>query len=169
MKAWKSSPGGCWRFWIRPTFAGWQWTCGSTGAGNGTLKRSLLLSLIKARKLDRPGSLFTLIGRSTFSAAQFLVNELERYTNAVFVGQRSGGKANSYGDSRKIILPHSGITVRVSTLWWQEDPRDAREWKAPDIAAELSSSDYRDNVDPALQAVLNYRPEPSVSERMAMP
>jgi tetratricopeptide (TPR) repeat protein len=135
--------------------------------GDGNLNRSLLLSLIKARKLDRPGSLFTLIGRSTFSAAQFLVNQLERYTNAVFVGEPSGGKANSYGDSRKIVLPHSGITVRVSTLWWQEDPRDPREWKAPDIAAELSSSEYRDNVDPALQAVLNYRPEPSVDQQMA--
>src|SRR3954465_6178977 len=135
--------------------------------GNGSLNRPLMLSLIKARKLDQAGSLFVLIGRSTFSAAQFLVNELERYTNALFVGEPSGGKANSYGDSRKITLPHSGITVRVSTLWWQEDPRDPREWKAPDIAAELSSSDYRDNVDPALQAVLNYSPEPSVSERMA--
>jgi tetratricopeptide (TPR) repeat protein len=135
--------------------------------GDGTLNRPLLLSLIKARKLDRPGKLFAIIGRSTFSAAQFLVNELERYTDAVFVGEPSGGKVNSYGDSRKIILPNSGITVRVSTLWWQEDPRDKRQWKGPDIAAELTSSDYRSNRDPALDAVLAYRPEPSVVERMA--
>src|SRR3954451_5910164 len=135
--------------------------------GNGSLNRALILSLIKARKLDRAGSLFVLIGRSTFSAAQFLVNELERYTNALFVGEPSGGKANSYGDSRKIMLPHSGITVRVSTLWWQVDERDKRQWKAPDIAAELTSSDYRNNVDPALQAVLDYRAEPTVSDRMA--
>jgi tetratricopeptide (TPR) repeat protein len=107
------------------------------------------------------------IGRSTFSAAQFLVNELEQYTDAVFLGEPSGGKVNSYGDSRKITLPKSGITVRVSTLWWQEDERDQRQWKAPDIAAELSSTDYRNNVDPALQAILNYRREPSVGERMA--
>jgi tetratricopeptide (TPR) repeat protein len=137
--------------------------------GDGTLNRSLIRSLIKARKLDPPGSLFVLIGRSTFSAAQFLVNELEIYSNAIFVGEPTGGKANSYGDSRKIVLPHSGITVRVSTLWWQEDERDTREWKAPDIAAELTASDYRNNVDPALQAVLSYRPEPALSELMAEP
>jgi len=135
--------------------------------GNGSLNRPLVLSLIKARKLGHAGSLFVLVGRSTFSAAQFLVNELEHYTNALFVGEPSGGKANSYGDSRKIILPHSGITVRVSTLWWQVDERDKRQWKSPDIAAELTSSDYRNNLDPALQAVLDYRPEPSVSDRMA--
>ena len=137
--------------------------------GDGTLNPPLIVSLIKARKLDQPGSLFVIIGRGTFSAAQFLMNELEHFTNAVFVGEPSGGKVNSYGDSRRITLPNSGITVRVSTLWWQEDPRDTRQWKAPDIAAELGSADYRDNVDPALQAVLAYRREPTVADRMAEP
>jgi tetratricopeptide (TPR) repeat protein len=47
------------------------------------------------------------------------------------------------------------------------DERDKRQWKSPDIAAELTSSDYRNNLDPALQAVLDYRAEPSVSDRMA--
>lgn len=135
--------------------------------GDGYLNRPLIRSLIRARKLDQPGSLFVVIGRSTFSAAQFLVNELEQFTDAVFVGEPSGGKVNSYGDSRKITLPNSGLTVRVSTLWWQEDERDQRQWKAPDIAAELGSSDYRNSVDPALEAILNYRPEPSVGARMA--
>ena len=60
--------------------------------GDGTLNRPLLLSLIKARKLEGPGKLFVIIGRSTFSAAQFLVNQLEAYTDAVFVGEPSGGK-----------------------------------------------------------------------------
>jgi tetratricopeptide (TPR) repeat protein len=51
-------------------------------------------------------------------------------------------------------------------LWWQEDPRDSREWKAPDIAAELTSHDYRNNRDPAMEAVREYRAEPSLAERM---
>jgi tetratricopeptide (TPR) repeat protein len=133
--------------------------------GNGMLNRPLVRSLIGS-KLEGPGKLFVLIGRSTFSAAQFLVNDLEQYTDAVFVGEPSGGKANSYGDSRKITLPHSGLTVRVSTLWWQEDPRDTREWKAPDVAAELTSDAYLNNRDPALEAVRSYRAEPPLIERM---
>jgi hypothetical protein len=135
--------------------------------GDGTLNPPLLASLIKARRLNGPGKLFAIVGRGTFSAAQFLVNELEQYTDAVFVGEPTGGKVNSYGDSRKIVLPHSGLTVRVSTLWWQEDPRDLRPWTAPDIAAELTSSDYRNNVDPAYQAVLAYTPERPLAEGMA--
>ncbi|HEY8196161.1 MAG TPA: tetratricopeptide repeat protein [Gemmatimonadales bacterium] len=134
--------------------------------GNGTLNAPLLLSLIKARKLDGPGKLFAIIGRSTFSAAQFMVNDLERYTDAVFVGEPSGGKPNSYGDSRKITLPHSGITVRVSIYWWQEEPWDTRQWKAPDLAAELTSANYRANMDPALKAAVEYRAEPPIADRM---
>ncbi len=132
--------------------------------GNGELNRPLLLGLIRSRKVDQKGRLFVLVGRSTWSAAQMLVNELERYTNAIFVGEPTGGKANSYGDSRRITLPNSGITVRVSTLWWQGDERDRRPWTAPRVAADLTFEDYRRNNDPALKAVLSYVPGKSLAE-----
>lgn len=132
--------------------------------GNGGLNRPLLRGIIKSNKIDQRGKLFTIVGRSTWSAAQFLVNELERYTNTIFVGEPTGGKVNSYGDSRKITLPNSGITVRVSTLWWQRDERDTRQWTAPEIAADLSFEDYRKNIDTALEAVLSYVPQKPLPE-----
>src|SRR6185369_15309256 len=63
--------------------------------GNGSLNKPLLLGIIKS-KIDQRGKLFTIVGRSTWSAAQFLVNDLERYTNTIFVGEPTGGKVNSY-------------------------------------------------------------------------
>jgi tetratricopeptide (TPR) repeat protein len=131
--------------------------------GNGEFNRPLLLGIIRS-KIDQKGKLFTIVGRSTWSAAQFLTNELEKYTNTIFVGEPTGGKVNSYGDSRKITLPNSGITVRVSTLWWQEDERDTRQWTAPQIAADLTFEDYRDNNDPALRAILNYVPKKPLAD-----
>jgi tetratricopeptide (TPR) repeat protein len=130
--------------------------------GNGDFVPAIVRALVKARPLDVDGRLFVLTGRATFSAAQFLVNDLERMTNAVFVGEPTGGKANSYGDSRKIVLPHSGITVRVSILWWQVDERDHRPWTAPAVAADLTFADYRANRDPALAAALAYQPQPGL-------
>ena len=132
--------------------------------GNGELNRPILIGIIRSQKLDQKGRLFTIIGRSTWSAAQSLVNELERYTNTIFVGEPSGGKVNSYGDSRRITLPNSGITVRVSTLWWQGDERDRRPWTAPHVAADLTFEDYRSNSDPALQAALRYVPGKTLSD-----
>ena len=127
--------------------------------GNGAFNLPLLRAIIKADKIDQPGRLFAIIGRSTWSAGQFLVDQLERYTNAILVGEPTGGKVNSYGDSRKITLPNSGVTVRVSTLWWQGDERDHRQSTAPEISAELTFADYRTNTDPALKAILAYAPK----------
>jgi len=132
--------------------------------GNGGLLRPLEIGIIKS-KLDQKGKLFTIIGRSTWSAAQFLLNDLEKYTNTLFVGEPSGSKGNAYGDSRKITLPNSKITVRASVYYWQDwSPWDTRRWTAPHLATELSSEDYRSNTDPALKAILNFTSYRSLTE-----
>ena len=134
------------------------------GGGNNTLNGRVVIELIKS-KLNQRGKFFVITGRDTFSAAQNLVNQLEKYTNAIFVGEPTAAHPNHYGDSRPFTLPNSKITVRASTLWWQDlDPRDTRFWTAPEIAADLSSEDYRNGRDTALQAVLEYAPNSSLSE-----
>lgn len=134
--------------------------------GNGTLLPPLVAALVKS-KINKPNKFFTLIGRSTFSAAQFLVNNLERYSNTIFVGEPSGSKGNIYGDSRRIYMPNSGITVRTSIYYWQDwHPLDTREWTAPHLTAELSSEDYRANVDPALRLITNHIAQKSLSDSL---
>jgi len=137
------------------------------GGGNGALNRPLVLALIRAERLDARGHLFVLIGRRTFSAAQFLATELENWTDAIFVGEPTASRGNQYGDSYRITLPNSGVTVRVSTLYWQlSDPRDTRPWTPPEVATDLSFADYQANRDPALEAALTWMPEPPLAERM---
>ena len=132
--------------------------------GNNVLLRPLVLGLIKS-KLNRRGSLFLIMGRSTWSAAQSLLNQLEDYTDVLFVGEPSGSKGNHYGDSRRITLPNSGVTARVSVYYWQDwMPWDVRPWTAPHVTAELTSEDYRAGDDPALKAVLAYAPRAPLSQ-----
>ncbi|MDQ4120349.1 MAG: S41 family peptidase [Acidobacteriota bacterium] len=132
--------------------------------GNGMLFRPLETAIIKS-KINERGKLFVLMGRSTWSASQFLLNNLEEYTNVIFVGEPSASKGNVYGDSRRITLPNSGMTVRVSVYYWQDwAPWDTRFWTAPEIAAEFSSEDYRANRDPGMEAILNYSPKKSLTE-----
>lgn len=128
----------------------------NNGGGNNGLNRAPIIALIKS-KWDVPGRLFVITGRATFSAAQNFVNEFEKYTTAIFVGEPTAAHPNAYGDNRAITLPNSKIDVRVSTLYWQDmDPRDERLWTAPQIAAELTSEDFRLGRDPMLEAVINY-------------
>jgi hypothetical protein len=137
------------------------------GGGDNYLNRPIVHGLIKSSKLNQKGKLFAIIGRATFSAAQNLVNELDKHMNVIFVGEPTGGKPNHYGDAAGITLPNSQITFYASTLWWQDmDPRDDRPWIGPQITAELSLDDYRNNRDPALDAILNFSPSKSLSEHL---
>lgn len=132
--------------------------------GNGGLLRPLVTGILKS-KVDQPGKLFVIMGRSTWSAAQFLLNDLEKWANVIFVGEPSGSKGNHYGDSRKITLPDSGITVRVSIYQWLDwSPWDLRPWTAPHLTAELTAEDYRNNADPALKAIQSYTPQKPLAE-----
>jgi len=109
--------------------------------GNGGYNRFLIHALIREPKFRQPGHLFALIGRRTFSAATMLCNALELHTNAFFIGEMSGGKPVGWGDSKKLLLPSSGLTVRVSSLYWQQtDPRDERPGVSVEIDAPPSSS-----------------------------
>ncbi len=137
------------------------------GGGNNFLNRPLLRGIIRTTKIDQPGKLFVILGRQTFSAAQDFVDELENYTNVIFVGEPTGESPNQFGDPASVVLPNSGLTIRASTLWWQfTDPRDTRKWTGPKIAAELTSADYRNNVDPAMNAILNYVPKKGLIEQL---
>ncbi|MGZ5488079.1 MAG: hypothetical protein ACXWF4_06075 [Candidatus Aminicenantales bacterium] len=127
------------------------------GGGNNYLSRGLVLALLGAKDLNRYGRLFTLIGRNTFSAAVSLVSALERWSETIFVGEPTGNVPSQYGDARKYPLPHSGLTVRLSSVYWRDAEVDERRpWVAPDIAVGLSWSDFAAGRDPALEAALAY-------------
>ena len=124
--------------------------------GNNYLGQPLLHALIRSAA-DRPGGLFVLTDRGTFSAAVNLAADIERHTHAVFVGEPTGAPPNHAGDPEQVTLAASGLVVQVSDLYWQgSDPRDARPWIYPDVPVAVSYSDFAAGNDPVLQAALDY-------------
>lgn len=122
--------------------------------GDNSLNRSFLHALIRCSALQTPGSFFVIIGRNTFSAAMMFAIDLEKHTNAIFVGEPTGARPNHYGDSRKLRLPNSGLTLRVSTLYWQySGPKDDRPWLPPHVPVPFVSNDDRMGRDPALEKI----------------
>lgn len=125
------------------------------GGGNGGFNKLILLPIVKSR-YDTPGHLYILTGRRTFSAAQMLVTEFQKYSTAIFVGEPTASKGNHFGDSYKIVLPNSKVTFRVSTLWHQYlDSRDKRTMIPPQIPIALTFQDYATGRDPVLKAALS--------------
>lgn len=106
-------------------------------------------------QINRQDHLFVLIGRQTFSAATLFAVDLEQATQAIFVGEPTGGRPNLYADTTPVVLPNSGISVMVSTIYWERSSADdERDWIAPDIPVMLTSAEFFDGHDPALNAIL---------------
>ncbi|HKG43551.1 MAG TPA: S41 family peptidase [Gaiellaceae bacterium] len=117
-----------------------------------------LLRALRARSVNRPGRLVVLIGRSTFSAAENFITDLERRTRVTFVGETSGGSPNLYGDVERVDLASAGLSVNVAGVYWQKSfAADTRVAIEPKVAVTLSSSAYFRGRDPALAAALAYR------------
>jgi len=126
--------------------------------GNELWGRPLVDGLACRSAINRPGRLFALIGRRTYSAAVCLCADLERRTNVIFAGEATGSSPNFLGESSTTALPWSGLSLGVSRLRWQtSDPWDRRLWIPAEIPAPLASADERENRDPALEAVLAFR------------
>lgn len=138
------------------------------GGGNNYKNKPIVTGIIETEKINQLGSLFVIIGRRTFSACQNLVNELDNYTNAIFVGEPTSENINFYGDNRAVDLPNSKLHVRLSFAWWQDKPQwENGPWTAPHVAVEMSFEDFRTNHDPVLDVALNFSDDNFILDPMA--
>jgi hypothetical protein len=129
------------------------------GGGNNYLNQPLVHAILRRPAFDRAGRLFVIVDRGTFSAAVSLSTDLERETNALFVGEPTGGAPDSPGDPARLRLPASELGVRISTVMWNgSDPRDPRAFIAPDLPAMSTFADWLARKDPALDAIRAYQP-----------
>jgi hypothetical protein len=123
------------------------------GGGNSSVADPLFAGLRSRRFLSDSGRLFALIGSGTFSSALLNSITLKRELGAILVGEPTGGRPNGYGEVRTFNLPNSGLQVSYSTKFFRSWPEGDPESLFPDIAAAISSTDYRDGRDPVLDAV----------------
>ena len=144
------------------------------GGGNNHLLAPLIEGA-RASKLNRPGGLYVLIGRQTFSAAQNFVNRMENSTQVLFAGEPTGASPNLVCETETYHLPNTGLAVLISTRRWQDSvPNDHRIWTMPDIPAPLTFDDYVNGRDPVIAAVLAFdssglRPAPDLAQRWRRP
>lgn len=98
--------------------------------------------------------LFVITGRNTFSAASLFAAELEKRTDATFVGEPMGGSPNLFGNPDDVLLPYSGLDVTVASEYFvRSTPDDPRLTIEPDIEVEPTSADWFAGRDPAMEAI----------------
>jgi hypothetical protein len=132
--------------------------------GNGDLRNGFIADLVRAQ--DDDTQLFVLAGRGTFSASEFILEDLDRLTDAIFIGEPASSRPISYGDAYQSKLPNSGIAVRTSIRYWQSG-QDRRPYIPIDVATPFTFADYVAGRDPALEVALAYRPGPDLLEQLS--
>jgi len=130
------------------------------GGGNNYKNKAIIKGILASKKINVEGRLYVILGRRTFSAAQNLVNEIDNYTNVIFVGEPTAENVNFYGDTRQVVLPNSKVPTYLSFAWWQDKPQwENADWTLPDFPVEMSFEQYKNNEDPVLDKALNFNGE----------
>ena len=128
----------------------------NNGGGNTELNINLLEVLL-SKKINIQGKSFTIIGRSTFSAAQNLTNVIEKYTQTIFIGERTSSKPHFIGEVNPFALPYSGLMVSSSNIYHQYGySTDTRKWTAPDIYVEFDFQHFKNGTDPVMEEIIKF-------------
>jgi hypothetical protein len=121
--------------------------------GNGSLAGPLIDALRDDPRINKPGGLTVMIGRENVSAGTIVAGAMDRDTQAVLVGEQTPARADNFlCDCHDIVLPNSGFTVTVPTVFLHNG--DTRDSVAPDVPMSLSAADFFAGKDPVLDAVL---------------
>ncbi|GJL65162.1 MAG: hypothetical protein NPIRA05_01330 [Nitrospirales bacterium] len=114
---------------------------------------------LSSSEFNEYGRLYILMGRTTFSAAQLFLHRFEELTYATFVGEPSGAKPSHFGDSRRVQLENSGLTLRLSTIYWHSWlANDFRDAIRPHLSVAYNANHYFEGTDPTLEAVIAHEP-----------
>jgi tetratricopeptide (TPR) repeat protein len=127
--------------------------------GDRNVSQQLANLVIGNDRLDRPGRLFVLTSRKTFSAAVMFLSLMECKTSAVIVGEPTGQGPFFSAHPRPVVLPQSGIEINISRYYNRcaliDDSLDSIQ---PDVAVAYTYEDYLAGRDPMMEAVLSYEP-----------
>jgi hypothetical protein len=125
--------------------------------GTNSYIMQLVHEIIKHDSINKKGNLFLITSKKTFSAALDCATWIEFHCNPIFVGEPTGAAPNHYADPDFSYLPNSKILLMISKYYWQDSwPWDNRKCIEPNINVDLSSVDYFNYKDPAINEIFKY-------------
>lgn len=124
--------------------------------GVSVLLDPLISKLSHNENINKKGNLFVLIGKNAFSASVRNCLSFKENTNAIFVGEPTGGIVNCTSNFRIVPLPNSKLTfsyaIEVTKV---SDKYDGPI--IPDIMVNQNFQDYINGIDDIYEAAKNYK------------
>ena len=117
-------------------------------------REHLIYKLIFMPALNRAGNLFVITGRGAFSAGMTNITDFRRETEAILVGEPTGGRPNGYQENHMFTLPLSKLRVSCSMLKYRFQPESETDAVFPDQRIDPDWPLFRAGKDAALQWIL---------------
>lgn len=124
------------------------------GGGSSVQGTEFIRRLAEYCKQNSDLKLYVVLGRKTFSSAVINAMDFKNMTNAVFVGEETGGKPNHFGEVKSFKLPSSEVWVNYSTKYFVKSTEDMNTI-VPDVLIESNFIDYKNGIDPVYEWIRN--------------
>lgn len=124
------------------------------GGGNSSQGTKFIRKLSKNR-FNGNGDIYVIVGRQTFSSAIINTVDFINNTDAIIIGEGTGGRPNHYGEVKRFVLPESKLVVNYSTRYFTLTEEDL-PFIAPDIEAPMFFWQFMKGTDPAMNAIRNH-------------
>jgi hypothetical protein len=137
--------------------------------GNLELADALFRGIAALPVAQERGRLFVITGRTTFSAGITAVAVLRQLTRAVIVGEPVGDVLDTWSEGGNILLPNTKLTLHYANGFHPYSRREYPEFRpyhydlsvddvGPDVLVETTFTQYLAGQDPAMEAILAFRP-----------
>ena len=135
-----------------PSRAGEQMRC----AKKGTIVKQDIPFVVPVPNPYRfRGRLFVLTGPGTSSSAADFTSTIKKFTMGTIIGEETGGRCRSYGDSLSFTLPNSGLEFRVPCKYFiNAHGTDTAGGVRPDYVIRQESNDVMKGADPVMEHAL---------------
>lgn len=121
--------------------------------GNSEQGTNFVNKLNKLKHKNKKMQIYVIIGRKTFSSAIINTMDFKQNTNAILLGEETGGKPNHFGEIQSINLPSSGLDLYYSTKYFTFTKENTNTI-APDTYLEPTFFDYKSGIDPVFDWII---------------
>ncbi len=124
------------------------------GGGNSMVFDPFISEIKKRSSINSKDGLYVIVGRRTFSSAILNAMDLKQKTNAVMIGEPTGGRPNHFGEVKILHLSNLGLDIQYSSNYFKTTDEDT-DSLYPDVETPLKATSYFKEQDDCLNYIYN--------------
>ncbi len=127
----------------------------NNGGGDSRLITSFIEMIAKNDELNKKGKIFVIVGRKTFSGGVSAASDITTKLEAISIGEPTGGLVNCTGNTRRVALPNSKLTISYATKQFYFSSKYDDSF-IPDIIVNQSIESSKKHIDDAYETIVKF-------------